>query len=131
MKKYITTLFLAAAASIHAQAADLEDRLLGYWQPDMPKTLALAKEANREIDPLEQAMMGKMVFEFKKDEMIVHGPPGDTAGTPPVPYTVAGVDQAKNSLTLSAGGAGDAGQVQQGADWRSVTRTTAGRSSTA
>jgi hypothetical protein len=92
MKKYITTLFLAASASIHAQAADLEDRLLGYWQPDMEKTLALAKKANREIDPLEQAMMGKMVFEFQEDKMIVHGPPGFTSDTPPLPYKLSAVD---------------------------------------
>ena len=90
MKKYITTLFLAAAASIHAQAADLEGRLLGYWQPDMEKTLALAKKQNREIDPLSGAMMGKMVFEFRKDSMLMHGPAGGPGGNPPVPYTVAG-----------------------------------------
>lgn len=104
MKKYLITLIVAASAVIHAQAADLESQLPGYWQPDMEKTLALATKENREMDPLSQAMMGKMVFEFQKDKMIVHGPPGSTSDSPPVPFTVKGVDQAANTLTLSAGG---------------------------
>jgi hypothetical protein len=86
MKKHLITLIVAASAVIHAQTADLASQLPGYWQPDMEKTLALAKKANREIDPLEQAMMGKMVIEFQKDKMIVHGPPGLTSDTPPLPY---------------------------------------------
>ena len=104
MKKHIITLIVAASAVIHAQAADLESQLPGYWQPDTEKTLELAKKANREMDPLSQALMGKMVFEFQKDKMIVHGPPGNRAENPPVPFTVKGVDQAANTLTLSAGG---------------------------
>ena len=104
MHKHIITLIVAASAVIHAQAADLASQLPGYWQPDMEKTLALAKKANREIDPLSQAMMGKMVFEFQKDKMIIHGPPGSTSDSPPVPFTVKGVDQAANTLTLGTGG---------------------------
>jgi hypothetical protein len=104
MKKHLITLIVAASAVIHAQAADLASQLPGYWQPDMEKTLALAKKANREIDELEQAMMGKMVIEFQKDKMIVHGPPGLTSDTPPLPYKLTAVDEAANSLTLSAGG---------------------------
>ena len=103
MKKYLTTLIVAASAAIHAQAADLENQLSGYWQPDMEKTIALAKKANREIDPMMELVMGRMVFEFQKDRMIIHGPPGFTSDAPPAPYTVKGVDQAANSLTLIAG----------------------------
>ena len=74
--------------AIHAQAADLASQLQGNWQPNMEKSQALAKKANRETNPLEQAIMGKMVFEFQKDKMIVHGPPGFTSDEPAVPYTV-------------------------------------------
>lgn len=104
MKKYLITLVVAASAVIYAQAADLASQLPGYWKPDMEKTLALAKKANREIDELEQAMMGAMVVEFQKDKMFVHGPPGFTSDTPPLPYKLTAVDEAANSLTLSAGG---------------------------
>ncbi|MFZ9938106.1 MAG: hypothetical protein ACO3JG_13765 [Luteolibacter sp.] len=104
MKKHLITLIVAASAVIHAHAADLASQLPGYWQPDMEKTLALAKKANRELDPLEQAMMGKMVIEFQKDKMIVHGPPGFTPDTPPLPYKLSAVDETAKSLTLSAGG---------------------------
>ncbi len=104
MKKHLITLIVAASAVIRAHAADLASELEGYWQPDMEKTLALAKKANREMDPLAQAMMGKMVFEFQKDSMTVHGPPGLASDDPAVPFKVKGVDKAANSLTLSAGG---------------------------
>lgn len=104
MKKYLITLVVAASAVLHAQAAELASQLPGYWKPDMEKTLALAKKTNREIDPLEQAMMGKMIFEFQKDKMTVHGPPGFTSDTPPLPFKLSAVDEAANSLTLSAGG---------------------------
>ena len=50
MNKHIITLIVAASAVIHAQSADLASQLPGYWQPDMEKTLALAKKANREMD---------------------------------------------------------------------------------
>ncbi len=56
-----------ASAVIHANAADLASQLEGYWKPDMEKIPALAKKANRLPDPMAQAMMGKMVFEFQKD----------------------------------------------------------------
>ena len=102
MKKYLTTLLVAALPIIHAQAADLENRLPGYWQPDMTKTLALAKRENRRIDPMTEAMMGKMIFEFQKDEMIIHGPPGMKSDAPPVPYASKRVDKA--AFTLIAGG---------------------------
>jgi hypothetical protein len=102
MHKHIVILIVAAAAVIHAQAADLVSQLTGYWQPDMEKTLALPKNASREMDPMSQALMAKMVFEFQKDKMIVHNPPGMESNTPPLPYTVKAVDQAANSLTLSA-----------------------------
>jgi hypothetical protein len=104
MKKYLITLIVAASATIHAQDAGLESQLQGYWQPDVVKTAALAKKANREMDPLSQAMMGKMVFEFQKDKMTVHGPPGFSSDSPPVPFEVKGEDTVAKSLTLSAGG---------------------------
>ncbi|QTN32353.1 hypothetical protein HZ994_08430 [Akkermansiaceae bacterium] len=103
MKKHLITLIVAVSAVIHAQAADLASQRPGYWKPDMEKTLALAKKANREMDELEQAMMGAMVVEFQKDKMFVHGPPG-LAAAPPLPYKLTAVDEAANSLTLSAGG---------------------------
>jgi hypothetical protein len=102
MHKHIVILIVAAAAVIHAQAADLVSQLTGYWQPDMEKTLALPKNASREMDPMSQALMAKMVFEFQKDKMIVHNPPGMEPNAPPLPFTVKAVDQAANSLTLSA-----------------------------
>jgi hypothetical protein len=76
MKKYLLTLVVAASAVIHTQAADLASQLQGYWQPDMEKSLELAKEANRGIDLFEQVMMGKTIIEFQQGKMIVHGPPG-------------------------------------------------------
>jgi hypothetical protein len=104
MKKFLTTLVVAASAAIHAQPADLASQLPGYWQPDVEKTVALAKKANHEMDPLTQAMMGKMVFEFQKDKMTVHGPQGFTSDTPPIAYKVTAVDKAANALTLNSGG---------------------------
>ena len=76
MKKDLLTLVVAASAVIHTQAADLASQLQGYWQPDMEKSLVLAKKANRGIDPLKQVMMGKTIIEFQKDKMTVHGSPG-------------------------------------------------------
>jgi|GEM_PF-6460758 len=104
MKKNSLTLIVAASAIIHAQAADLESQLPGYWQPDMEKTLALAKQANRVIDPITQALLSKMVLEFQKNTMIVYGPQGMKPDSSPVPVKVKGVDQAGNTLTLDAGG---------------------------
>ena len=104
MKKYIITLVVAATSVVHTQAAELASQLLGYWQPDIEKNQALAKKENREIDPAEQAMMGNLVFEFQKDTMICHGPPGHASYEPAVPYKVKGEDKAANSLTLSVEG---------------------------
>ena len=104
MKKYLITLVVAASAVLRAQAADLATQLQGYWQPDMEKTLALAKKANREIDPFESAIMGKTIFEFQKDKIIVHSPPPLSSDKPAVPYTVKAVDKTANSLTLKADG---------------------------
>jgi hypothetical protein len=130
MKKYLTTLLVAALPIIHAQAADLENQLPGYWQPDMTKTLALAKRDNRRIDPMAEVMMGKMVFEFQKDKMITHGPPGMTSDAPPLPYAIKRVDKTANSLTLIAGGKEMMVRFH-GGQWRCMTRRTAGSSSTA
>jgi hypothetical protein len=102
MQKCLIVLLCVASPVIHAQAADPGDQLLGFWRPDMTKTLALAKKSNRELDPIMQNIMGKMVFEFQKDKMIVHGPPGFSSDNPPVAYSVKAVDQTAGSLTLSA-----------------------------
>lgn len=104
MKKYLITLIIAASATIHAQDAGLESQLQGYWQPDVDKTVVLAKKANREMDPVSQAMMGKLVFEFQKDKMTVHGPPGLASDSPPVSFEVKGQDKVAKSLILSVGG---------------------------
>lgn len=104
MKMHLITLILAILAVIHTHAADLPSQLEGYWKPDMEKTLALAKKGNREMEPMTQAMMGKMVFEFQKDSMTVHGPPGFTSNDPAIPFKIKGVDNAANSLTLSTEG---------------------------
>jgi hypothetical protein len=104
MKKCLFVLLCVASPVIHAQAADPGDQLLGFWRPDMTKTLALAKKSNRELGPIMQNIMGKMVFEFQKDKMIVHGLSGFSSDNPPVPYSVKGVDQTADSLTLSANG---------------------------
>lgn len=105
MKKHLITLIVAASAVLHAHAADLASQLEGYWQPDMEKTAALAKKANREMDPMTQAMMGRMVFEFQKDKMIVHPPAGMTADDEaPVGYKVTAEDKAAKTLTLRIDG---------------------------
>lgn len=105
MKKHFVTLIIAASAVIHAQAAELAAQLQGYWKPDMEKTAALAKKADREMDPMTQAMMGRMVFEFQKDKMIVHPPAGMTAADEaPVGYKVTAEDKAAKMLTLSVDG---------------------------
>jgi hypothetical protein len=100
MKKFLLTHIVAASAVIHAQAADLESQLQGYWQPDMEKTGALARKANREMDPLSQAMMGRMVFEFQNDKMTVHPPAGMKSDATPHAYKVTSVDKAAKALTL-------------------------------
>lgn len=106
MKKHLITLIVAATAAIHAQAADLATQLQGYWQPDMEKTLALAKKAEREMDPMAQALMGRMVFEFQNDKMTIHPPAGGKfdGGPPPLEYKVIAEDKAAKALTLSIGG---------------------------
>jgi hypothetical protein len=104
MKKHFITLIVAASAVLHAQAADLASQLQGYWQPDMEKTAALAKKGDREMDPMTQAMMGRMVFEFQIDKMTVHPPAGMKSDATPQAYKVTAVDKAKNSLALSIDG---------------------------
>lgn len=66
----------SALEGIDAQDADLESRLQGYWKPDMEKTLALAEKEDPKMDPMTKLVMGKMVFEFQKDKMIIHPPQG-------------------------------------------------------
>ena len=110
MKKHLITLIVAASAVLHAQAADLATQLQGYWQPDMEKTLALAKKEGRdespEEDPMALALMGRMVFEFQNGKMTIHPPAGTKfdEGTPPLEYKVIAEDKAAKALTLSIDG---------------------------
>lgn len=106
MKEYLLTLIVAASAVIHAQAADLESQLPGYWQPDMEKTLALAKKAERGMDPMAQALMGRMVFEFQNGKMTIHPPAGGdlVGGPPPTEYKVIAEDKAAKAVTLRIDG---------------------------
>ncbi len=103
MKKYIITLVVAAAAVIHAQATDLATQLQGYWTLDAAQTKKVAEKANREIDGLKLMFMEKkMVYEFQKDQMIIHVASPDKV--PAMPYTVKAVDEKTKSLTLDLGG---------------------------
>lgn len=104
MKKCLIMLLCVASPVVLAQGADPAEQLIGFWHPDTTKTLAQAKKANREIDPLMQDFMSKMVFEFQKNKMIVYGPPGFSSDDPPVPYTVKGGDKNSGSLILNAAG---------------------------
>jgi hypothetical protein len=73
MKKYLLTLIVAASAVLHAPASDLASQLEGYWKADSEKTLIAARQANRELDPLQVAILESLVFEFQKDKMTFHG----------------------------------------------------------
>lgn len=75
MKKHLTTMIVVATAAIHAHSADLASLLRGYWQTDMEKALALARKANREVNPVSEAMMGRMLFEFQNDKLTVRPTP--------------------------------------------------------
>lgn len=114
MKKYLTTLLVTASA-MFAQAADLENQLLGYWQPDPQKTAELAKRERREINPLEAALQAKIITEFQKDKMIAHAPKDLGLGNlDPVPYKIKKVDKATNTLMLAIEGGPDATAVIKG-----------------
>jgi hypothetical protein len=86
-----------------AQDGDLESRLQGYWKPDMEKTLALAEKENPKMDSMTKHVMGKTVFEFQKDKMIIHPPKGMQTHASPSEYKVTAVDNAAKTLTLSIG----------------------------
>lgn len=103
MKNYLITFVVAATAVIHAQAADLASQLLGYWTLDAAQTKKVAERANREIDGLKLMFMEKkMVYEFQKDQMIIHVASPDKV--PAMPYTVKAMDEKTKSLTLDLGG---------------------------
>lgn len=106
MKKHLITLIVAALAVVHAHAGDLASQLEGYWKPDMEKTGALAKKEKREMNPIAQLMMGRMVFEFQNGKMTVHPPAGATsdAAPPPLEYKVIAEDKAAKLLTLRIDG---------------------------
>lgn len=55
------------------ESRQLESRLLGYWTPDVPKTLALAQEDKREPEPGEEELLPQFTFEYRKGRMIQHG----------------------------------------------------------
>ena len=87
-----------------AQDGDLESRLQGYWKPDMEKTLALVEKENPKMDSMSKLVMGKTVFEFQKDKMIIHPPKGMQTDASPGEYKVTAVDNAAKTLTLSIDG---------------------------
>jgi hypothetical protein len=90
----------------------LEGQLTGYWKPDMEKTREYAKKANREISPIEELFMGKMIFEFQKNKMTMHGPPGNTAENPPHFFTIKQPEQAVKTLMMEFIEDGDSGSVR-------------------
>ncbi len=103
MKKYLIPLFVAVMAVAHAQDANLASQLLGYWTLDAAQTKKVAEKANREIDGLKLMFMEKkMVYEFQKDQMIIHVASPDKV--PAMPFTVKAVDEKTKSLTLDLGG---------------------------
>lgn len=103
MKNYLITLVVAATAVIDAQAADFASQLLGYWRLDTAQTTKVAERANREVDGLKLMLMEKkMVYEFQKDQMIIHVASPDKM--PDIPYTVKEEDEKTKSLTLDLGG---------------------------
>lgn len=84
MKNYLVTLVVAATAVIHSQAADLATQLLGYWTLDAAQTTKIAEKANREIGSMKLMLMEKrMVYEFQKDQMIIHLGQGFSSPKPP------------------------------------------------
>ncbi|MEY4244332.1 MAG: hypothetical protein RLZZ245_1917 [Verrucomicrobiota bacterium] len=101
MKKYLITLIAAASVAVHAHPAELAIRLEGSWKPDMEKTLALAEKENPEMNSMTKLVMGKTVFEFQKDKMIIHPPKGMQTDASPSDYKVTAVDNAAKTLTLS------------------------------
>lgn len=55
--------------------------------------------------------MGKMIFEFQKDTMTIHGPPGNTAENPPYRFTIKQPEQAGKTLMMEFIRNGDAGNI--------------------
>jgi len=110
MKMHLITLIVAASAVVHAHAGDLASQLEGYWKPDLEKTGALAKKAGRnevgDDDPMAQALVGRMVFEFQNGKVTVHPPLGGKfeEGSPPLDYKVIAEDKAAKALTLRIDG---------------------------
>lgn len=103
MKNYLITLVVAATAVIDAQAADFASQLLGYWRLDTAQTTKVAERANRKVDGLKLMLMEKkMVYEFQKDQMIIHVASPDKMRD--IPYTVKEEDEKTKSLTLDLGG---------------------------
>jgi Leucine-rich repeat (LRR) protein len=81
----------------------LEGQLTGYWQPDMSK--------NRNVNPLEALFMGRMIFEFQKGTMTIHGPPGNTAEKQLYRFTIKQPEQAGKALVMEFIQNGDAGKI--------------------
>ncbi|QTN32351.1 protein kinase [Akkermansiaceae bacterium] len=78
----------------------LEGQLTGYWQTDIAKTLEHSKKAGFDLDMLEEAFLHKSAFEIRNGAMTVHGPPGNLAENPPIPFTIQQQGGAGKSLVL-------------------------------
>lgn len=100
MKKHIIALVVATTTVIHSQAADLASQLLGYWKADSEKSLIAAQKENRELDPLQVAVLDSLVFEFQKDKMTLHG--SQKPNNEYVSYTIKATDENAKSLVLNS-----------------------------
>ena len=78
----------------------LEAELLGYWVPDLEKTVTMEVRAGREINFLAKKLIPKMNYEFRPGKMMVHIS-GNQAENPPKLFTIKDVDQARRTLTLN------------------------------
>ncbi len=81
----------------------LEGQLTGYWQAEMSK--------KHGTDPLNSLFMGKMIFEFQKDTMFIHGPPGNTTENPPYRFTIKQPEQAGKTLVMEFIQSGEAEKI--------------------
>lgn len=113
MKNFIISLILASSSVIHTHAADLEKQLLGYWKPNMEKTIAAAKKANVKMEPFQMALIAGAVVEFEKDQLCFHNSPELINGQE-VPCTVKAVDENAKTITLNLDGVDTPARLNDG-----------------
>lgn len=93
---------IMAAARPDPNVDQLESRIWGHWTTDVPKTLALAKNDNRKLEPGEDVLLPQFTFEFRRGKMIQHGFGQRQIHT----YLVKARDNATGTLTLLMTSAG-------------------------